>query len=89
MVASSTSDISDLSDSPLSNIKMLADVTTDEQNLRTSDASDTYDAAADLQFSSEQESRNIFRLGQSDTWACENCKQKGDVHYMKGRLCRG
>ena len=46
----------------------------------TSDISDISDATTGMQFNSEQESRNIFRLGQSDTWACENCKQKGDVH---------
>jgi hypothetical protein len=64
-------------------MKTLADNTTDEQNLRTSDASDISDPT------SEQESRSIFRLGQSDVWACENCKQKGDVHYMREHLCRG
>ena len=68
----------------------MADVTTDEQNHRasdTSDLSDIYDAGMDL--NSEQESRSIFRLGRSDTWACENCKQKGDVHYMREHMCRG
>ena len=48
-VASFTSDISDISDSTSSNMKMMADVTTDEQNHRasdTSDLSDIYDAKA-------------------------------------------
>ena len=70
----------------------MADVTTDEQNHRasdTSDLSDIYDATTDMHLNSEQESRNIFRLGQSDIWACENCRQKGDVHYMREHLCRG
>ena len=44
MVASSTFDTSDVSDLPLSNIKMLADVKTDEQyHHDTSDTSDTSD----------------------------------------------
>ena len=87
--ASFISDVSDVSDSTSSNMKMMADVTTDEQNHRASDTSDISDATTDLQFNSEQESRNIFRLGRSDTWACELCKQKGDVHYMRQHLCRG
>jgi hypothetical protein len=123
MVASFTSDISDIShisDSPLSNIKMLADVKTDEQNHHdasdTSDLSDHYSISTNsIVLSSDhagdgenqiqsnitdvsnttrnrqddlQKSAKIFRLGRSDTWACENCKQKGDVHYMREHLCR-
>ena len=42
-----------------------------------------------MDLNSEQESRSIFRLGRSDTWACKNCKQKGDVHYMREHMCRG
>jgi hypothetical protein len=68
---------------------MLANFATDEQNHRPSDLSDTYDTVTDLQFNSEQESRNIFRLGRSDIWACERCRQKGDLHYMRQHLCRG
>lgn len=34
-------------------------------------------------------SKTIYRLGHSDTWACRNCKQKGDIHYMKQHNCRG
>jgi hypothetical protein len=31
----------------------------------------------------------IYRLGHSDTFACKDCKQKGDIHYMKQHNCRG
>jgi hypothetical protein len=31
----------------------------------------------------------IYRLGRSDTFACENCKLKGDIHYMKQHNCKG
>jgi hypothetical protein len=88
-VISFASDISDISDSTSSNIKMLADVTTDKQNHRASDISDTYDVTSNRQGDLKQNSPMIFRLGRSDTWACENCKQKGDVHYMREHLCRG
>jgi hypothetical protein len=89
MLASFTPDISDVTDSTSSNIQMLAGVSTDEQNHHASDISDTYGATPDLQFNSEQESCNIFRLGRSDIWGCENCRQKGDVHFMRELLCRG
>jgi hypothetical protein len=67
-VASFTSDISDISDSTSNNIKMLADVKTDEQIQRPSDLSVISDVTTDMQFNSEQKSRNIKRLGRSDTW---------------------
>jgi DNA replicative helicase MCM subunit Mcm2 (Cdc46/Mcm family) len=31
--------------------------------------------------------QTIYRLGHSDIWACKDCKQKGDVHYMEQHLC--
>jgi hypothetical protein len=34
-------------------------------------------------------SNSIYRLGHSDSWACHNCKQIGDIHYMKQHLCSG
>lgn len=30
---------------------------------------------------------SIHRLGDSDNWACKNCKQRGDIHYMKQHPC--
>jgi hypothetical protein len=32
---------------------------------------------------------SIYRLGHSDTWACEDCKQKGDKWFMQQHLCSG
>ena len=34
-------------------------------------------------------SESIYRLGHSDNWACKNCRQKADIHYMKKHICRG
>ena len=34
-------------------------------------------------------SSSIHRLGHSDTFACENCKQKGDIWFMKQHNCKG
>jgi hypothetical protein len=34
-------------------------------------------------------STSMYRLGHSDTWACKNCRQKGDKWYMQQHLCRG
>jgi hypothetical protein len=37
----------------------------------------------------QQVSKSIYRLGHSDSWACKNCRQKGDKWYMRQHLCRG
>jgi DNA replicative helicase MCM subunit Mcm2 (Cdc46/Mcm family) len=88
-VIQSKTDASDISDTTSANMNTLPAFMTEDKNHRPSDLSDTYDTAADLQFNSNQEPRNIFRLGHSDTWACKLCRQKGDIHYMKGHLCKG
>ncbi|MEJ7642660.1 MAG: hypothetical protein WKF36_10800 [Candidatus Nitrosocosmicus sp.] len=31
---------------------------------------------------------SIHRLGYSDTFDCERCPQKGDIHFMKQHLCK-
>lgn len=31
----------------------------------------------------------IHRLGRSDTFACKDCKLKGDIWFMKQHLCKG
>jgi hypothetical protein len=31
----------------------------------------------------------IYRLGHSDTWACHDCKQRGDRWFMEKHLCKG
>jgi hypothetical protein len=88
-VTDPTSDVSDISDGILNNMMALDYVTTPEQNHKLSDISDISDATTETQLNSKQESRSIFRLGHSDTWACEKSKQRGDIHYMRGHLCRG
>ena len=35
------------------------------------------------------ETSTIYRLGHSDTFACKNCKQKGDRWFMQKHLCSG
>jgi hypothetical protein len=32
---------------------------------------------------------SIYRLGSSDTFACENCNLKGDKWFMRQHICRG
>jgi hypothetical protein len=32
--------------------------------------------------------RNIRRIGYSDTWECDLCSQKEDIHYMKQHICK-
>jgi hypothetical protein len=34
-------------------------------------------------------SSSIYRLGHSDTFACHNCKQRGDKWFMQKHLCTG
>lgn len=34
-------------------------------------------------------SKTIYRIGNTDTWACKNCKQRDDIWYMKQHHCRG
>jgi hypothetical protein len=35
------------------------------------------------------DSNSIYRLGHSDTFACHNCKQKGDKWFMQKHVCTG
>ena len=86
-VAQSTSYTSDVSDTTATDTNKSADITTDKQNHLQSDPPDVSHTITDPEINSEQEPRNIYRLGRSDTWACENCRQKGDIHYMREHLC--
>ena len=38
---------------------------------------------------SSSSSSPIYRLGHSDTYACHNCKQKGDKWFMQKHWCKG
>ena len=38
--------------------------------------------------SSSGESNSMYRLGYSGTFACHNCKQKGDKWFMQKHLCK-
>ena len=58
------------------------------ENQIQSNITDVSNTTSNRQDDLKQNSPMIFRLGRSDTWACENCKQKGDVHYMREHLCR-
>ncbi len=31
----------------------------------------------------------IYRVRHSDTWACKNCRQKGDKWFMQQYVCGG
>jgi len=35
----------------------------------------------------EDVTKAIYRIGNTDTWACKNCKQKDDIWYMKQHNC--
>jgi hypothetical protein len=37
----------------------------------------------------EENKKNIYRLGNTDTWACKECKSKGDKHFKKQHQCKG
>jgi hypothetical protein len=47
------------------------------------------DAIQSLQNGDTTEMNKIYRLGHSDIWACNDCRQKGDIHYMKQHICKG
>ena len=36
----------------------------------------------------QENNKNIYRLGNSDTWACKECKSKGDKWFMKQHFCK-
>jgi hypothetical protein len=36
----------------------------------------------------QENNKNIYRLGNSDTWACKESKSKGDKWYMKQHQCK-
>ena len=38
--------------------------------------------------SSSEESNSIYRLGHSDTFACHNCRRKGDKWFMRKHCCK-
>jgi hypothetical protein len=33
--------------------------------------------------------KSIYRIAHSDTWACNNCRQKGDKWFVQKHQCRG
>ena len=37
----------------------------------------------------EENKDNIFRKGNSDTWACKECKVTGDKWFMQQHQCKG
>jgi hypothetical protein len=61
------------------------------QNSSSGDTGDSGDIIHTIQSDKQEDDRSkrVYRLGHSDTWACKDCKQKGDIHYMKQHNCRG
>jgi hypothetical protein len=61
------------------------------RNCSSGDSGDTGDIIHTIQSDKQEDdwSETIYRLGHSNTWVCKNCKQKGDIHYMKQHNCRG
>ena len=67
---------------------------TNEQNHKT--ALDTNTSNSHLQEPSQPSQpslqgivQNIYRIRDTDTWACKNCKQRDDKWYMQKHLCSG
>jgi len=61
------------------------------QSGQSGDSGDTGGILHTIQSDKQEDdhSKTIYRLGHSDTWACNDCKQTGDIHYMKLHNCRG
>ena len=91
-----TTDPNDLTDQPsaiLFENEKNSSISTAEGQWR-SDRSDRSVAAVscsnDIQDSDNSPAiaQNIYRLGHSDIWGCNNCKLRGDKWYMRQHLCR-
>jgi hypothetical protein len=61
------------------------------QNRSSGDTGYTGDTIHTIQSDKQEDncSKKVYRLGHSDTLACKDCKQTGDIHYMKQHNCRG
>ena len=53
------------------------------QNMTPNDTNDTNDTL----HTSYGPKPIIYRLGDSDTWGCKNCRLKGDIHEMRNHVC--
>ena len=42
-----------------------------------------------INYIEEENKKNIYRIGNSDTWACKECKIKDDKWFMKQHQCKG
>jgi hypothetical protein len=60
----------------------------EEQQTKTTEAYTGNECNNSLQSSSSGEPNSIYRLGHSDTFACHNCKQKGDKWFMQTHYCK-
>ena len=61
--------------------------TNSENQAQNSSSGDTGDIGDILHTSSSL--LPIYRLGHSDTFACENCNLKGDIWFMRQHICKG
>jgi hypothetical protein len=67
----------------------------DRQGNRVIKISNLQKKSKEITLQEEEEEENndrlfnpdIGRLGNSDTWECDKCPQKGDIHYMKQHIC--
>jgi hypothetical protein len=58
--------------------------TSEEHTQRSRDHSSTSN-----NFIEEENNKNIYKIGNSDTWACKECKCKGDKWFVKQHQCKG
>jgi len=42
-----------------------------------------------INYMEEENKKNMFRIGNSDIWACKECKVKDDKWFMKQHQCKG
>jgi DNA replicative helicase MCM subunit Mcm2 (Cdc46/Mcm family) len=90
-LGSFTTDPNDLTDQASTTYAKTSIINDDERSDRSDRSVASLSYPNDIQdsdYHSPAIAQNIYRIGHSDTWACHNCKIKGDKWYMRQHLCR-
>ena len=58
-----------------------------DQNYAQNTAPNDPNDPNDLLHTSYDQKPIIYRLGDSDTWGCKNCRLRGDIHEMRDHVC--
>jgi hypothetical protein len=70
----------------------LENISNDENQLEPSDEHTQRSrghSSTSNNFIEAENKKNIYRIGNSDTWSCKECKIKGDKWFMKQHQCKG